>query len=376
MLHDFIDVNRDVIVARTRERVRRRTWPSVAPGEVEHGVPLFLTQLSETLRRAAVPLPRRAEPIGGGSAGPEDDASRSGADLLRWGFTVSQVVHDHGDLCQTITALAAEQRAPITAEEFHTLNRCLDTAIAAAVTEHARVTAEERSAEETERLGQAAHELRDSLSTAILAFHTLKRGTVAINGSMGAVLGRSLMSLREVIDRTLAEVRLEAGQRRPVRLSVVAFIDEIAATGLLHSEYRHVQFTVEPVDPALTLEADPQLLASAVMNLLHNAFKNTPAGGHVTLRACAEDARLRLEVEDECGGISPAAGDLFRVFGDRRGGEGSGLGLGLSIARKAVRAHDGEISVRNMPGKGCVFTIDMPLTADTSRPPGNSADPR
>jgi hypothetical protein len=45
MLYEFIDMNRDVIISRTRDRVRSRPWPSVAPGEVEHGVPLFLAQL-------------------------------------------------------------------------------------------------------------------------------------------------------------------------------------------------------------------------------------------------------------------------------------------------------------------------------------------
>jgi signal transduction histidine kinase len=281
---------------------------------------------------------------------------------------VSQVVHDYGDICQTITALAVEQRAPIAVEEFHTLNRCLDTAIAEAVTEHARLTAETRSAEEVERLGHAAHELRDTLNTAILAFHALKRGAVAVNGSTGAVLGQSLMSLRDVVDRTLSEVRLEAGKQRRARMPVVTFIDEIAASGMLHSEYRHIQFTVEPIDPALSIDADPQLLTSAVMNLLHNAFKNTPSGGRVVLRARAEQGRLVIETQDECGGIPPSKGDLFQVFGDRRGRDRSGLGLGLSIARKAVRAHGGEISIRNMPGKGCVFIIDVPLAAAESAP--------
>jgi signal transduction histidine kinase len=279
---------------------------------------------------------------------------------------VSQVVHDYGDICQTITALAVEQRAPITVEEFHTLNRCLETAIAEAVTEHARGTAESRAAEEIGRLGHAAHELRDSLNTAILAFHILKRGAVAINGSTGGILGRSLMTLREVVDRTLSEVRLEAGKQRRARLSVVAFIDEIAATGLLHSEYREVQFSIEPIDSTLSIDADPQLLASAVMNLLHNAFKNTPPGGHVVLRARGEQGRLLIETEDECGGIPLDKSDLFQVFGDRRGRDRSGLGLGLSIARKAVRAHGGEIRIRNMPGKGCVFIIELPLATKES----------
>src|SRR6185503_7193763 len=144
-------------------------------------------QLSDTLRLDGTPAPFPADAIGA-------SAARHGGDLLRLGFTLSQVVHDYGDVCQTITALAVEQNASISVEEFHTLNRCLDTAIAEAVTEHARVTAERRSAEEIERSGQLAHEIRDILSTALLSFQTLKRGTVAINGSTGTVLGRSLMS--------------------------------------------------------------------------------------------------------------------------------------------------------------------------------------
>ena len=107
---------------------------------------------------------------------------------------------------------------------------------------------------------------------------------------------------------------------------------------------------------------------SAVMNILHNAFKNTPPGGHVVLRTRAEHGRLLIETQDECGGIPASDGDLFQVFGDRRGRDRSGLGLGLSIARKAVRAHGGEIHIRNMPGTGCVFTIDVPLAAADAPP--------
>jgi signal transduction histidine kinase len=284
-------------------------------------------------------------------------------ELLQFGFNVSQVVHDYGDICQAITELAVEQQAPVTVEEFQTLNRCLDTAIAEAVTEHARLTAQTRSVEEVERLGHLAHELRDSLNTALLGFHALKRGTVAINGSTGAVLGRSLMRLREVIDRSLSEVRLGAGTRRLEHVRVVDFIDELSAAAALHAEYRQITFSVARVDPELTVEGDPQLLTSSVMNLLHNAFKNTPPDGRVTLAARAENGRLVVEVEDECGGIPPGTHDLFQGFGKRRGRERSGLGLGLSIARKAVRAHGGDISVHNMPGKGCIFVVDVPLAA-------------
>jgi signal transduction histidine kinase len=182
MLFEFIDLNREEIVTRTRERVRGRAWPSVSDQEIEHGVPLFLTQLADTLR-----LETTAEPFSSDAVGAT--ATRHGAELLAAGFNVAQVVHDYGDICQAVTEIAIEQHAPITVEEFHTLNRCLDTAIAEAVTEHTRLVALKRSEEEVERLGQAAHELRNLLNAALLAFHALKRGMVAINGNTGAVLG-------------------------------------------------------------------------------------------------------------------------------------------------------------------------------------------
>jgi hypothetical protein len=242
MLYEFIAMHRDEIVARTRARVRGRPWPSVSAREIDHGVPLFLAQLSETLRLEATPTPFSSDAIG-------STATRHGAELLGAGFTVAQVVHDYGDICQAITEVAVERNAPITVEEFHTLNRCLDTAIAEAVTEHTRLTSQRRSEEEVERLGQAAHELRDHLNGALLAFHALKRGTVPIQGSTGAVLGRSLSGLRALVDRTLSEVRLGAGTQRRERLSVTAFMDDVATTGVLHAEYRGIRFTMAPVDP-------------------------------------------------------------------------------------------------------------------------------
>jgi hypothetical protein len=155
MLYEFITLHRDDIVARTRARVRGRPWPSVSSREIEQGVPLFLTQLSETLRLEATPTPFSSDAIG-------SSATRHGAELLAAGFNVAQVVHDYGDICQAITELAAEQHAPITVEEFHTLNRCLDTAIAEAVTEHTRLTSQRRAEEEVERLGPGSSRDRPS----------------------------------------------------------------------------------------------------------------------------------------------------------------------------------------------------------------------
>jgi signal transduction histidine kinase len=357
MLHEFLTVYRDEIIARTRAKLVARPWPSATRHELEHGVPLFLSQLSETLRREESAAPFAPNAIGA-------SAARHGGELLALGFSLSEVVHDYGDICQAVTELALEHQAPITTEEFHTLNRCLDTAIAEAVTEHGRVTAARTMTRETHRLGHVIHEIRNHLHTAVMAYDVLKRGTVAINGSTGAVLGRSLMELRDFVSSTEADVRLAAEDQRRERVSVASFLKDIAAAGTLHAAARGLEFIVQPVNPEWIVNADPQLLASAVTNLLNNAFKFTPPGGEVVLRVRTADTRVLIEVEDACGGIPATVGDPFQTFGQRRGIERTGLGLGLSIARKAVRAHEGDIHIRNIPGTGCVFTIDVPLASD------------
>jgi len=356
MLYEFVTTYRDAIIERSKDKLTARPWPAASVSELQNGVPLFLTQLAEVLRDEEAGRQYVPTDIGSGGA-------HHGRDLLALGFTVSQVVHDYGDICQAITELAVEQDAPITTQEFHTLNRCLDTAIAEAVTEHARLTAQARYADDAERSGYTAHENRDLLNTAILAFETLKRGTVAINGSTGAVLGRSLIAMRDLVNSTITGIRLAADQQRRERIPVAPFIDNIAAAGYLHAEVRGLTLTSQTVEPALSINADQELLASAVTNLLNNAFKFTPTGGNVILRAHREHDRLLIEIEDECGGIPESAGDLFTPFGERKGIDRTGLGLGLSIARKVVRAHGGDIHVRNMPGKGCVFVVVVPLAA-------------
>jgi len=156
------------------------------------------------------------------------------------------------------------------------------------------------------------------------------------------------------------EVRLAAGNQPRERTTVAAFLTDIEASACLLAEHHGADFSMEPIDPEMTIDANPQLLASAVTNLLQNAFKFSRPGGRVVLRARSEGGRVIVEVEDECGGTSES-NDSFRAFADRRGMDRSGLALGLSIARQAVQAHGGDIQVSNLPGKGCIFAIDLPL---------------
>jgi signal transduction histidine kinase len=320
---------------------------------MEHGVPVFLDQLANALRGQLISNPDIAQ-----------SAVQHGHELLLQGFTVSQVVHDYGDVCQAITELAVEMNAPISTDDFRVLNRCLDDAIAGAVTEFGReqneLTLEGETARGNERAGFLAHEMRNLLHTAIIAFDALKTGNVGVGGSTGTVLHRSLMRAGALVGRSLAEVRLTQGTQNPVRFAVAGFIDELMTSATLEGNARGIGLRVMPVDEDVAVEADRQILTAVVMNLLQNAFKFTRAGTTVVLNVGASAERVLIEIEDQCGGLpTENVNELFRPF-EQRGGDRTGMGLGLAFSRAGVEANHGRIYARNLPGQGCVFGIDLP----------------
>jgi signal transduction histidine kinase len=353
VLHEFIAVNRDEIISRCRAKVSARSTPPPTEAEIDHGVPVFLDQLTDALRLGLITSPAITR-----------SAIKHGHDLLRQGFTVSQVVHDYGDVCQAITELAVELNAPISTDDFRTLNRCLDDAIAGAVTEYGRERNQSgidgESARGSERLGFFAHELRNLMNTALMAFEVLKTGNVGVVGSTGTVLHRSLLASHALITRSLAEVRLTQGIQNPEQFAVAAFIDEIASASTLEAHARDVRLTVTPVEDGVEIRADRQVLAAVVGNLLQNAFKFTRPRTTVTLSVDASPERVLIEVRDECGGLaSGSVNELFRPF-EQRSADRTGVGLGLAFSRWGAEANDGRIYARNLPGEGCVFTVDLP----------------
>ena len=191
----------------------KRFEPAQTPAAIGHGVPLFLQQLVDTLRLEqsthtrddsepqATPAPTE---IGRGAA-------IHGAELLRLGYTVDQVVHDYGDVCQAVTELAVEQKAPIAIDEFRTLNRCLDNAIADAVTAFGRsgqTTINDRAETLNRRLDHFAEEQRRLVDIAIQSYTAIKTGNIGLAGSTGTLLTQALDDLRSLADRCLPEIRL------------------------------------------------------------------------------------------------------------------------------------------------------------------------
>jgi hypothetical protein len=200
--------------------VAKRYQPAETPAAIDHGVPLFLQQLVDTLcleesthiRDVSEPqrTPARTE-IGRGAA-------IHGAELLRLGYSVDQVVHDYGDVCQAVTELAVEQKAPIAIDEFRTLNRCLDNAIADAVTAFARrgqALLDDQAETLNKRLDHFAAEQLRLVDIAIKAYSAIKTGHIGSTGATGALLTLALGELRSLPERILPEIRLAAATAAP-----------------------------------------------------------------------------------------------------------------------------------------------------------------
>ncbi len=352
MLIEFIRTHREDLIARTRAKVATRLAPRATARELMTGVPLFLQQLADALERT----PSTAESTGA----IERSAALHGAALLARGYTVAQVVHDYGDLCQAITELAAEIDAPITTDEFHTLNLSLDNAIAEAVAAYTMIRERKQTENETERSGMFAHELRNRVSAVQLAFLTIKSGRAPLGGSVAAMVTRNLHAITTLIDRALVDVRLDSGNTRRQRTHLFELVEEAEVAGTMAAVVHGVSLTVDSTDHAVDIDVDAQIFAGVLANLLQNAFKFTKAGGNVTLRTSVVGDRVKIDVEDECGGLPAGKADeLFLAF-QQRGTNRSGLGLGLFISRKGVEANGGALRVRDIPGTGCVFTIDLP----------------
>ena len=206
MLHEFLTRNRDEVIRRCRDHEARRHAPATFPAVAEHGVPLFLKQLTDTLAHEHMSLAESFAktnpphlPMSIGRA-----AALHGAEMLRQGCTVDQVVRTYGDVCQNVTEMAIEQKSTISIKEFRILNRCLDDAIADAVTafSRARQALSEKLGENSEalqsRLESIGEDQRRLIDTALHAFSAVRTGSIGFSGATGTVLMHTLLELRDL----------------------------------------------------------------------------------------------------------------------------------------------------------------------------------
>jgi hypothetical protein len=213
MLNDFLIANRDVLISRCKNMVAKRFAPAKMPIAVENGVPQFMVQLIDALdlEHRSVANDANEAKLDQRRAEIATTAAFHGAELLRVGYTIDQVVRDYGDLCQTVTAMALEQNVSISVDEFRTFNRCLDDAIAGAVTSFGQARqdlTDERANNLRVRLNSFADEYRRLVNIANHSFSAIKTGTVGPAGATGELLTHTLDELRALSERTLPQLHL------------------------------------------------------------------------------------------------------------------------------------------------------------------------
>lgn len=245
--------------------------------------------------------------------------------------------------------------------------------LAAAAARVEAAGARERAVERSRRelVAWVSHDLRTPLAGIRAMVEALADGVVADPAAVAGYHSRLVSEterLARLIDDLfeLSRIDADAVQLTLERVSLGELVSEAVASVAVLAETKGVQLDGRATDPAPEVAASSLELNRVVRNLLDNAIRHTPPGGRILVEVGATDDRALLSVLDTCGGIPPQ--DLDRVFDVAYRGDpartpsaaAAGAGLGLAIADGLVRAHDGELLVRN-EGDGCRFTVRLPL---------------
>jgi signal transduction histidine kinase len=143
------------------------------------------------------------------------------------------------------------------------------------------------------------------------------------------------------------------------RIQIGRLLEDVAVTSEVEAAARRIDLQVN-AEPGLEMDADAHMILSSISNLVRNAIKFTPEGGTVLVRAKSADRAIEIDVQDECGGLSPEQEARLSNPTLHHTTDPQGMGLGLSIVHQAVRLHGGRVVLINVPGKGCVFTVVLP----------------
>ncbi len=223
-------------------------------------------------------------------------------------------------------------------------------------------------------VSNVSHELRTPLASLKAVVETLRGGALEDPPAAEQFLDwmeSEVDSLTQMVQELLELSRIESGQA-PLQLQPVP-ITELLAIPVERlrpqAERAHLTLGLDVPAELPLVQADTERARHVVVNLLHNAIKFTPAGGHVDVSARAQEGEVIVAVRDTGVGISPE--NLPRIFerffkADRTR-SGGGTGLGLSIAKHIVQGHGGRIWAESVEGQGSTFYFTL-----RAAPPGSS----
>ena len=355
-LPDLLATKRDEVIQRWKERVQGTLASNAIPTvELIDHLPQFVDEVIATLRTGAR----------GSSVVPLEDSSTAaehGTQRLRLGFSLDAVVREYGAIRDALIDTAVAAGMQPTLEDLQLVFDCTITGIAHAVSEYTFQRDAELRRQANEHFAFIAHELRNPLASASMAFQQLKE-VVALGELRSAViLERGLHRTAELIDQTLQTARIASGiELRRKHTTLGALFADAELGAIPEAQANGIDFRVR-ISEDIALDVDPRLIGSAIGNLLRNAVRYSH-GGIVELRGHLENGRAVVEVEDCCGGLDPEKVEsMFAPF-VRVDQTRTGFGLGLAISKQAIEAHGGTIRVQNLPTKGCIFILEIPVSA-------------
>jgi len=361
MLHVVLMQRRDEVMDRWRAMVQGTIAPeSMGAVELNDHLPGFVDEIIAVLRDEAgleshVPL-----------ASDSETASDHGEQRLRLGFSLDAVVREYGALRDAIVETARGAGSEITFAEMQSVFTSTVDGIARAVSEYSRQRDAELQRQHNEHIGFLAHELRNPLASATVALEMLRiKGQLPAEARGGVVLTRSLGRMKELVEHALTTARTASGVALNRELTTTRdLLDDAELVAACEAENKDIKLEVH-IEQDSELFIDRRLIRSAINNLVRNAVKYSCRGGSIQLRAKVDGARTIVEVEDACGGLPPGKVEAAFAPFVRLTKEEGGFGLGLAIAKQAVDAHAGTIRVQNLPGKGCIFVLDLPTSQPT-----------
>jgi signal transduction histidine kinase len=231
---------------------------------------------------------------------------------------------------------------------------------------------EELMRQKDQLLGMVAHDLRTPLAGLLgfaeVAIAGLDAGLEAEKTKEDLeVIRTTALEMSELLNDLLDVSRLEAGKLHiePREVDLLELIRQGAKRYEVMAGQKDIGYQEFLPDGQLTVRADPKRVNQILGNLISNAIKFSNPGGRITLTVRTEGAKVLVSVADTGQGISPS--DVDRIFGQYEQAEAQatagehGSGLGLSIAKKLIELHGGEIWVDSKPGMGARFTFTLPL---------------
>jgi signal transduction histidine kinase len=346
------------ILERWTRRIGEHVDKELSRGELWDHLPHFFDEVLSALRAEEGSSPEAAASNGSTAS------VAHGRQRLRVGFDLAQVIREYEILTECILDEVEAVGGSISTRAFRRVQALLNAGRAQAISAYIDRRDVEMTRTHSQHVAFIAHELRSPLMSAFLVVTALRKKERPEDQWALGMLTRSLNALRELIDQVLTADRLAVQiQLRRESFDLRTLLEQVAAEAQLAARQRHVEVAMQAPE-ALPFNGDQRLLRSAIDNVLGNAVKFTHEGSAINVRARRNDGVITVEVEDGCGGLPQSnTTELFEPF-VQRGENRTGFGLGLAIVKQALEAHGGRVSVRNVPGKGCVFSLELPDARD------------